>query len=227
MRILIIEDNRDLATNIGDYLESKGHILDFAEDGVTGLHLATTTDNDVIVLDLMLPGLDGLEVCRRLRDDARKHTPVLMLTARDTLDDKLDGFEVGGDDYLIKPFSLLELEARLLALTRRSERSGQSHLLKVADLEYDPATLIVKRKGKTINLKPTTRKILEVLIRASPRVVGRAEIEAKVWHDEPPVGDALRAHIYMIRNAIDKPFDVKLVHTVHGAGYCLASPHER
>ena len=118
MRILVIEDNSDIAANIGDYLEEKGHTVDFAGDGATGLHLAISHDFDAIVLDLTLPGMDGLELCRKLRQEARRQTPVLMLTARDALDQKLTGFDSGADDYMVKPFALQELEARLSVLAR-------------------------------------------------------------------------------------------------------------
>src|SRR5680860_8879 len=219
MRILIIEDNRDIAANLGQFLEARGHALDFAEDGVTGLHLAVVNDYDVIVLDLMLPGMDGLVLCRKLREDALKSTPVLMLTARDTLADKLDGFSVGADDYLIKPFSLRELEARLLALKRRADHPRLSKLLTVGDLEYDLDTLSIKRSGTRIDLPATTRKILALLMRNSHRVVSRAEIVREIWGDDPPESDALRAHIHAIRNAVDRPFPVKVLHTVHGSGY--------
>ncbi|MBA2410008.1 MAG: response regulator transcription factor [Gammaproteobacteria bacterium] len=226
MRILTIEDNRHIAANIAQFLEARGHTLDFAEDGITGLHLAIVNAYDVIVLDLMLPGMDGLVLCRRLREDALKDTPILMLTARDTLTDKLDGFSAGADDYLVKPFSLRELEARLLALKRRTDPPRLAGRLTVGDLEYNPATLIVKRAGLTIDLSPTTRKILALLMRATHRVVGRAEIEREIWGDNPPDSDALRSHIHAIRNAIDKPFPIKLLHTVHGSGYRLYVPHE-
>jgi DNA-binding response OmpR family regulator len=221
MRVLIIEDNRDLAANIGQFFENRQHTLDFAEDGVTGLHLAIVNDYDVIVLDLMLPGIDGVVLCRRLREDANRSTPVLMLTARDTLSDKLGGFAAGADDYLVKPFSLHELEVRLIALKRRAAHSCSTKLLTVCDLEFDLDTLIVKRAGRTIELTTTTRTILGLLMRASHRVVSRAEIEREIWGDDPPNSDALRSHIHAIRNAIDKPFSVKLLHTVHGSGYRL------
>ena len=124
MRILVIEDNTDIAANLGDYLEDRGHTVDFAADGVTGLHLAVVNDFDAIVLDLNLPGMDGLEVCRKLREEARKQTPVLMLTARDALEQKLAGFQSGADDYLVKPFALQEVEARLAVLGRRGKTPG-------------------------------------------------------------------------------------------------------
>ncbi len=221
MQLLIIEDNRDIAANIGVFFESKGHVLDFAEDGVQGLELAITNRYDVIVLDLMLPRMDGLEVCQKLREDNNIDTPILMLTARDTLDNKLEGYAVGGDDYLIKPFSLLELEARLMALDRRAEGKVADKTVQVGDLVYNPQTMDVVRAGKQLAIKPTTKKILVILMRASNRVVPRAEIENKIWGDDLPDGDPLRVHIYAIRNAIDKPFEKKLLHTIHGIGYRL------
>lgn len=220
MRILIIEDNSDLAANIFDYLEAKGHTLDAAADGVTGLHLAIVNDYDAIVLDIMLPGMNGFEVCKKLREDADKQTPVLMLTARDTLNDKLAGFAIGADDYLIKPFELQELEARLLALQRRKVGPA-TRTLTVSDLTFDLDTLIVKRQGKTITLTPTGLKILELLMRKSPHVVSRREIEHLLWGDEPPDSDAIRSHLHTLRAAIDHPFEKPLIHTVHGIGFRL------
>lgn len=221
MQLLIIEDNRDIAANIGVFFEAKGHILDFAEDGVQGLELAIANRYDVIVLDLMLPRMDGLEVCRKLREENSIDTPILMLTARDTLDNKLEGYASGGDDYLIKPFSLLELEARLTALYRRAGGNVADKPIQVGDLLYNPQTMDVVRAGKQLEIKPTTKKILVMLMRASNRVVPRSEIESKIWGDDLPDGDPLRVHIYSIRNAIDKPFNKKLLHTVHGEGYRL------
>jgi len=220
MRILIIEDNSDLAANIYDYLEEKGHTLDAAADGITGLHLAIVNDYDAIVLDLTLPGLDGLTLCKKLRDEASKQTPVIMLTARDTLNDKLAGFATGADDYLVKPFALQELEVRLLALQRRNAGTA-ARKLQIADLTYDLDTLSVQRQNKTITLTPTGLKILELLMRKSPHVVTRREIEHLLWGDEPPDSDAIRSHMHTLRAAIDHPFDRALLHTVHGIGFRL------
>ncbi len=225
MRILVIEDNPDIAANIGDYLEECGHIVDFAGDGVTGLHLAIVGDFDVIVLDLMLPGMDGLDVCRKLHEEAKKNIPVLMLTARDTLEQKLRGFESGADDYMVKPFELQELEARLQVLARRGQ-SVQARTLEVGDLKYDLDTLIVTRGGESITLNPTGLKLLELLMEASPRVVSRHELEVRVWGEELPDSDSLRVHIHSLRNAIDKPFDQPMIQTRHGIGYRLVSTHE-
>jgi DNA-binding response OmpR family regulator len=223
MHILVVEDNSDIAANIGDYLADKGHVVDFAGDGVTGLHLAGREDFDAIVLDLTLPGMDGLELCRRLRQDARKMTPVLMLTARDALEQKLVGFESGADDYMVKPFALQELEARLTVLARRS-RGPKSRILKVTDLEFNLDTLIVTREGKLLQLNPTGLKLLQALMEASPSVVTRRELEMRVWGEELPDSDSLRVHIHGLRAAIDKPFDKPLIQTRHGIGYRMADP---
>ena len=146
--VLLIEDNANIAEMAAEYLERRGYTLDFAADGVTGLHLAVTNSYDVIVLDLMLPGMDGLDVCRKLREDAKKATPLLMLTARDTLDDKVEGLAVGADDYLVKPFEMRELEARINALIRRERRQVSTEILRVGDMSLDTATLQLKRGGQ-------------------------------------------------------------------------------
>ena len=223
MRVLIIEDNPDIAANLGDYLEDHGHTVDFAGDGITGLHLAVVNDFDSIVLDLALPGMDGLEVCRKLRSEAGKDTPVLMLTARDRLEDKLAGFDTGADDYLVKPFELQEVEARLKVLAGRGRRH-QSRELKVGDLVYNLDTLSVSRQGKEIYLNPIGLKLLQCLMEASPNVVSRSELEMEVWGEEMPDSDSLRVHIHSLRSAIDKPFGSNLIQTRHGIGYRLVEP---
>lgn len=225
LRILIVEDNADIAENIGDYLEAQGHVLDFAFDGIGGLHLALTQDFDAIVLDIMLPGMDGLTFCRSLREDARKPTPVLMLTARDTLSDKLQGFRAGADDYLVKPFALEELAARIAALVRRTDLPPED-LLRVADLEVDMGKMKVRRAGRPVELNRACLKILIMLMKAHPNVVTRSELEHALWADMPPGSDALRSHIYALRRAIDRPFEHPLLETVHGVGYRLMVPDE-
>ena len=225
LRLLIVEDNPDIAENIADYLEAQGNILDFAMDGIGGLHLALTQDYDVIVLDIMLPRMDGLTFCRELREKGERRTPVLMLTARDTLADKLKGFDAGADDYLVKPFAMQELDARLEALSKRSE-SVQKVLSVIADLELDTGRMEVKRAGKNIELNRTCLKILTILFKAYPNVVPRKELEYALWGDMLPGSDALRSHIYALRNAIDKPFKNSLLETVHGIGYRLVEPDE-
>lgn len=222
MRILLIEDNADLAASIGEYLEGRGHVMDYAYDGRTGLALASEGKYELLIVDIGLPGMDGLQLCRRLREDHQDSVPVLILTARDTLNDKIDGFSAGGDDYLVKPFAMQELEVRLNALHRRSQSQAHSRKLKVSDLEFDLDTLQIRREGQDIFLKPAARKLLEVLMRNSQRVVGRDELEEALWGEHPPDADALRVHIHSIRLAVDAPFDAPLIHTVRGTGYRLA-----
>lgn len=222
--VLIIEDSQDLAANIADYLEAKGYVVDVAMDGVTGLHLAVTQPHDVIVLDLMLPGIDGLTLCRRLRQDAKSAVPVLMLTARATLDDKAAGFGEGADDYLVKPFELRELDMRLRALMRRARAGGNLRRLKVADLVFDLDTLTVQRAGQHLSLPALPLKILELLMKRAPGVVWRRDIEQAVWGDSPPDSGALRVHMHTLRSAIDPPDLPPLLHTLRGVGYQLKAP---
>lgn len=224
LRVLAIEDNRDLAANLVDYLAARGHAVDAAGDGLTGLHLALANDYDVIILDLVLPGLDGITLCRRLREEAGKRTPVLMLTARDALDDKIAGLESGADDYVVKPFALRELEARLKALARRSQGLRPQQRLQVGDLVFDTGTLTLTRGNRSIELPPIPLRILETLMRASPRVLPREEIERAVWGDAPPDSDALRAHMHVLRSAIDKPFESPLLRTHRGHGWQIVAP---
>jgi DNA-binding response OmpR family regulator len=200
-------------------------VTDFAMDGIGGLHLALTQDYDAIILDIMLPGMDGLTFCRKLREEGEKATPVLMLTARDTLSDKLEGFDAGADDYLVKPFELEELSARIQALVRRSDHA-QKKPLRVGDLEIDVGKMQVQRAGRPIELNRACWKILTMLMQASPNVVARKEIEHALWSDMPPGSDALRSHIYTLRRAIDKPFKCHLIQTVHGIGYKLVDPND-
>ncbi len=221
--VLLVEDHRDIAEMVYEFFEQRGYTVDYAADGVTGLHLAVTNEYDVIVLDLMLPGLDGVDLCRRLRDDARRDTPVLMLTARDTLDDKVLGLEAGADDYLVKPFEIRELEARIRALLRRHRGTVAQETYTVGDLVLDTGTLKLTRAGQSLTLTPIGLKLLTVLMRESPRVVTRQQIEHEVWGDVLPDSDTLRSHLYNLRKIIDKPFDRPMLHTIPGAGYRLAA----
>ncbi len=225
MYALVIEDNPDLVANLYDFLEPKGYVLDAAYDARTGYQYAQDKEYDIIILDLTLPGMDGLELCRRLRDSGNI-TPVLILTARDTLNAKLDGFAAGSDDYLIKPFALQELDARIRALVRRARCEQRREPLRVSDLVFDPDTLKVERGGKHITLPPIPLKMLALLIRQSPRVVPKRELERRIWGNERPDSDALRTHLHVLRSAIDKPFETHLLRTVHGMGYQLAAPDE-
>jgi DNA-binding response OmpR family regulator len=223
MRILIIEDQPDILQNIADYLELKGYLVDCAYDGLGGLHLAVTQAFDLIILDLMLPGMDGITLCQRLRQDAKLQTPIIMLTARDSVDDKLIGFQAGADDYLVKPFSLPELHARVEAVLRRGQ-AGLQNTLMVGDLSYDMNSLEVTRQGTTLKLSPIGLKVLETLMKRSPHVVKREVLEELLWGDYLPGSDSLRSHIHTLRQTIDKPFNPPLLHTVHGIGYCLKVP---
>jgi DNA-binding response OmpR family regulator len=221
MRILIVEDNRDILANLIDYLELQGYTVDCAQDGLSGLHLAATQHFDLAILDIGLPGMDGYTLCQRLRE-SQQHVPVIMLTARDTLDDRLQGFSSGADDYLVKPFELSELAARIEAVLRRTR--GTQRILRVGDLSYDLDTLTVTRAGKPIKLNPTCLTLLETLMRKSPSVVRRDVLEEAVWGDNSPDSDSLRSHIHILRQAIDKPFSTALLYTVHGIGFKIADP---
>ena len=221
MRILVIEDNRDILANVVDYLQLKGYSVDCAQDGVSGLHLAVTAHYDLIVLDIMLPGMDGYQVCTRLREDARSEVPILMLTARDVLEDRLKGLQSGADDYLIKPFALSELVARIEAILRRTQ-GRRTRSLKVADLVYDLDSLRVSRAGQVLKLNPLAMKLLAILMQKSPSVVRREALEEALWGDNSPDSDSLRSHIHQLRQVIDKPFSTPLLHTLHGLGYRLA-----
>jgi DNA-binding response OmpR family regulator len=220
--VLVVEDNRHISEMVGEYLEDKGFGVDYAGDGLDGYRLATDNSYDVIVLDLMLPRMDGVEVCRKLRQEAKKSTPVLMLTARDTLEDKVTGLDAGADDYLVKPFAIQELEARVRALIRRERRQVSADVLKVADLVLDTASLRVTRGGQELQLSPIGLRLLTILMRESPRVVSRRDIEREIWGDGLPDSDTLRSHLYNLRKAIDRPFDKPLLHTVQTAGYRVA-----
>ena len=218
-RILIVEDHKDIAEMLYEYFERRDYELDYASDGRVGFNLANQNDYDVILLDLMLPEMDGLDVCRKLREESNNYTPILMLTARDTLQDKVTGLDVGADDYLVKPFEILELEARIKALMRRKGQVTQQEVLQIGDLELDTGTLEVKRSDHQIYLSPIGLKILTILMKESPKVVSRNQLEHEIWGDILPDSDTLRSHMYNLRKQIDKPFDNALLQTIHSRGY--------
>jgi len=217
--LLLIEDHQDIAEMLFTFLENEGYTLDYASDGEIGMRLATENYYDAIILDLMLPKIDGIEVCRRLRAESGKSTPVLMLTARDTLEEKIVGLEVGADDYLVKPFEVRELEARIRALIRRTRREISTELLQVGTLTFDTSTFVVMRDGQVLNLSPVGYKLLKILMKESPKLVSRRDIERSIWGDLPPDSDALRSHLYNLRKIIDRPFSKTLLHTVQSHGY--------
>jgi DNA-binding response OmpR family regulator len=219
MRILIIEDDATIAANLYDFLAARGHDVDAAADGITGMHLAVTQDFDAIVLDLGLPGMNGLTLAQKLRDDAQRTTPILMLTARDTLEDKLEGFSRGADDYLIKPFLLKEVEARLNALHKRSSGRLTTRMLEAGSLTLDPKTMSVRFAGKEVKLPPKCLRILELLMRDPGRVVSRDEIERTVWGDPQETSDTLRSHLSTLRRALTAAGGRDPIETLHGIGY--------
>lgn len=226
MKILLVEDDFDVARNVCEFFEAEGHTVEWAPDGLIGLDSATRDRHDAIVLDIAVPRLTGTELCLRLRSLGYTQIPILMLTARSDLDSKILAFDGGADDYVVKPFALEELRSRLMALVRRAAGFNHASLLKVADLELDTATLSARRGGQPLGLTATARKILEALMRNTHRVVLRQELEQLVWGDDPPQSDALKIHIHMLREVVDKPFSSALIKTVRGAGYRLYTADE-
>lgn len=227
MRILIVEDNADIVANLYAYLEPRGYVLDCAVNGYGGLALAAQNEYDVMVFDITLPGIDGMELCRKSREELHKSTPVLMLTARDTLEDKVAGFDSGADDYVVKPFSLIEVEARLKALVRRAVgKTSGSNVLKFGDVTFDLSTYQATRANAPLPLTKTGFKLLSCLMRDAPKVVSRETLEREVWGDDRPDSDALRTHIHALRQALDKSHPFAMLRTVQGIGYRLVASDE-
>jgi DNA-binding response OmpR family regulator len=222
MRILIVEDNPDILANLYGFLDPKGYTIDSARNGYGGLALASENSYDVIILDVMLPGLNGLELCQKLRYELRTPTPVLMLTARDGVPDKVAGFNSGADDYLVKPCSMVELEVRLKALVRRvGGHLAVSQELRFGGLRFEPDLQEVSRDGVRIVLTRTGYILLRALMSVAPRIVRREDLEQAIWGGDRPESDALRTHIHALRQAIDKPFAFAMIRTVSGVGYRL------
>lgn len=216
INVLLVEDDRDLALSVADYLKYEKIQCDHAYNGHTGLALAQKNNYDVILMDLMLPRIDGLTVCHKLRQSG-KDTPILMTTAKDTLEDKEAGFNVGTDDYLVKPFAMKELALRIKALSKR--KSNQSRRLTSSDLIFDLETGVVTRAGLAIKLTRINLNLLELLMRKSPGIVSKAEIEETLWPDDSPESNNLKVQFYQLRQKIDKPFSEKLIETVVGHGF--------
>ncbi|GAD88268.1 putative two-component response regulator [Vibrio halioticoli NBRC 102217] len=217
-QLLLVEDDLDLATAVIDYLELDSISCDYATNGLSGLNMIKENHYDAVILDLNLPKMDGLEVCSNLRAQGYD-IPILMLTARDTLDDKLKGFSSGADDYLVKPFALEELVARIQVLSRR--RSGEVNKLTVDDLELDLKAETATRAGKSLKLSPTGFKILAALMRKTPNVIKREKLMQVVWGDDQPDSNSLKVHMFNLRKAVDSQSDHKLIHTVTGQGFAL------
>ncbi len=218
INVLLVEDHHALAETIADHLELADITVDFAADGITGLHLAVTNSYDAIILDVMLPGLDGFEVCGKIRKEAKSDVPIIMLTARDQIADKLKGFNTGADDYLAKPFNPDELIARLQSMVRRHRGEFDSKALKVGDLVFDMGTMEVIRGNQKLKVSPTGLQILKILMKKSPEVVSKEQLAQQLWGDLVPDSDVLRSHLYILRKTIDKPFDKELLHTIPGVG---------
>lgn len=220
LRALFVEDNQSLLASVFAHLERRGFVLDAAPDGVSGLQIAMQGDYDVVVLDWMLPRMEGIEVLRELRRHG-VDVPVLVLTARDKLDSKIEGFRSGADDYLAKPFALAELEARLIALSYR--RAGRQRVLEVDDVRFNLQTQQIHRGKRELKLFSGSRAILEVLMRESPGVVSKERLEFAIWGDDRPDKELLRAHIYELRKRLELDGERKLLHTINKQGYRLAA----
>jgi DNA-binding response OmpR family regulator len=221
MKILVIEDEHKVANAIKKGLEQESYAVDVAYDGEQGFDLASTEDYDVIVLDLMLPKMDGMEICQKLRKEENNHTPILMLTAKGQLDDKINGLNAGADDYLVKPFAFSELLARIRALARRP-KNGLSSVLTIEDLSFNTLTFEVKRAGKQIKLSKKEFALLEYFLRHQGQLLTKDQIINHVWDYEADIlPNTVEVYIGYLRNKVDKPFKNKpsLIQTIHGFGY--------
>ena len=221
---LLIEDNVSLAQTVIAYFDLEGINCDYASNGSQGLELALLNDYQVILLDINLPRINGLEVCEMIRKQG-VDIPVMMLTARDSLEDKLAGFDAGTDDYLVKPFELSELVARVKALFNR--RSLHSMKLEVGPLVMDLSLKTVCREGQKLKLTPTCWKLLEILMRESPNLVSREKMQNTIWNEpDLPESDVLKVHLYKLRQQVDKPFSIKLIQTVSSHGVAIRVPND-
>jgi len=223
--VLVVEDNQDIAIQLVDHLSDKGFVVDYAADGKTALQLLETHSFDIVILDLMLPDMDGLSICRRIKQTLDTNIPVLMLTARDSLDEKVQGFEEGADDYLTKPFALQEVYVRCLALGKR-QQLHQQKTLTIGELEINVQQHSAVRAGQSLSLSSTDFSILRLLAEAYPNAVSKRQLNQQVWGDDLPQTDALRSHIYTLRSVVDKPFSYPMIKTLHGIGFKLALPAE-
>lgn len=220
LRILVVEDNKEILSNITMFLEHRNYIVDCADNAMTAMYLIGNNRYDVVVLDIMLPGdANGYDICKTMRQ-CNNHTPVIMLTAKDSLEERLEGFESGADDYLVKPFALDELEARIKALHKRSSGASKS-VLTVGDLSFNTETYSVVRQGQEIELNPTLYKLLEILMKNSPNVVKKEVIEQYIWGENLPESDVLKTTIHMLRKKVDIPFGTSLIQTLRGIGYLI------
>jgi len=222
VRVLLVEDNYDLSASLGEFLAAKDCDVDFAYNGQSCLTLTQENEYDIIVLDIAMPGINGIETCKRLRQNQYNATPIIFLTARDTLNDKIQGFEAGCDDYLVKPFAPEELLYRLEALNQRGPRRNVG-VQELGEICIDHRSQQVMRQDKVIKLHEIQFRILVILSKNAPNLVTKETLEKALWGEEAPESDPLRTHIYRLRTALDKPFDKELIKTVHGKGYCLVT----
>lgn len=220
IKLLLIEDNKDIAGIIFDFFEKQTFILDYADNGELGITLAQENHFDIIILDLMLPRIDGLTVCKKLREQGIL-TPILMLTSLDNKNDILDAFISGVDDYLTKPFDLEILHARIKALIKRSQGNLQKNDIIFGSLKINQNKRLAYRENQKLNLNPSTYLILELLGRKAPNVVTKLEIAQRLWGEDIENLDALRSHIYLLRNQLDKPFAIPMLTTVPKIGFKL------
>lgn len=220
--ILMVEDHYELAATVCEFLEQHGFVVDHARNLDAARNFLKTHPYHLLLLDINLPDGSGYDLCEWLRIDQGKDIPILMLTARDTLDDKLKGFSAGTDDYLVKPFDFNELVMRVRALIKRSLGEVSSSKIQIHDLILDSATQTITRADQLIELPRIQFKLLKILMRNSPKVISKQEIIIELWGDEEPESDALRSHIYNLRKMIDKPFQEKLIHTISGVGLKVA-----
>lgn len=226
LRLLIVEDQVDLAENLFEFLGEDRYTLDFAADGLTALHLLATQSYDVIVLDLMLPGVNGYDICRRIRQDLQCQTPVILMTALSALTDKEKGFDCGADDYLVKPFELRELQLRIEALHRRY--SPRRPILAAGDVRFDPGTLEVELRGLKTALSGIPARLFELLVRAYPSFLSHEALSDALWGARygETEGNSLRTHIYTLRKSLQAGLGSGLVKTIHGRGYRLEVPEK-
>ncbi|MCR9185443.1 MAG: response regulator transcription factor [Halieaceae bacterium] len=221
-RLLIVEDNRDILASVVDYLELKGFVVDAIENGQAARALIQANHYDLVVLDIGLPGMDGFTLCAELRQRDRNPLPVIMLTARDAVEDRVLGFEAGADDYLVKPFALPELYQRIKAVLKRVQRRYEP-VLQVGDLSLNTETRQVTRQGQAIKLDRKGYALLELLMKRWPEVVPHEDLNHTLWGDEPPDSAALKSHIYRLRQAVDGAFTGAMICNVAGTGYALVA----
>lgn len=222
VRMLVVEDNISLAENIFEFFDQPTYALDFAADGLTALHLLATNQYDIIVLDVMLPGVSGFDICQRVRHDLNCNTPIILVTAKDQISDKETGFSAGADDYLVKPFNLTELHLRVQALTRRNRLFDSSLTLGVLRYEPDTFNLYVQNQ-LAVTLTGLSARIFESMLRAYPRPTSYEQLVEQVWSGRPTEHNTVRTHVSALRKQLQEATDLIAIKTLHGRGYILES----